>query len=60
MCVIGLHIYPNFSLLYKHFDPIALGYSKEEPALAEDMEDFYPVELQEKYGVVGIEIALIN
>lgn len=60
VCVIGLHIYPNFSLLYKHFDPIALGYSKDENALAEDMEVFYPIESQEKYGVVGIEIALIK
>lgn len=58
--VIGLHIYPNFALLYKHFDPIVLGYSKEENALAEDMEVFYPIESQEKYGVVGIEIALIK
>ncbi len=58
--VVGLHIYPNFYELYKHFDPITLGYSKNEVVHPKDMEEFYPMDLQEKYGVVGIEIALIN
>ena len=44
----------------KFLDTPPLGYSKEENALAEDMEVFYPIESQEKYGVVGIEIALIK
>ena len=54
--VIALHIFTSFEELYKHFDKIALGYTKEEEALPSDMEKYYNKEEQSKYGVVGIEI----
>ena len=36
-----------------------LGYSSDEIASFKDMEEFYPIEEQKLYGVVGIEIELI-
>ena len=45
--------------LYERFDKVKLGYSQNEIANPEDMQEFYPLEEQEKYGVVGIEIELI-
>jgi ASC-1-like (ASCH) protein len=42
--------------LYKHFDKISLGYKEDEIANSKDMEEYYPKEEQEKYGVLGIEI----
>lgn len=57
--VIGLHYFPNFSELYKHFDKVSLGYKIDEEAVPRDMELYYSKEEQEKYGVVGIEIKKI-
>lgn len=57
--VIKLHIYPNFYELYKYLNKEDMGYSKDESASYKDMEEFYSLESQEKYGVIGIEIKLI-
>ena len=54
--IIKLHKYPSFEELYKHFDKISMGYSENEEANPKDMEEYYSIEEQEKYGVVGIEI----
>ena len=51
-----LHYYKDFKELYKHFTKESLGYLPEEEAHPEDMDLYYPIEEQEKYGVVGIEI----
>ena len=51
-----LHYFKNFKELYKYFPKEALGYLKNEKARPSDMETYYPLEEQEKYGVVGIEI----
>ena len=40
------------------FDKVKLGYGENEVANPKDMQEFYPIEEQEKYGVVGIEISL--
>ena len=56
--VIRLHIFNNFSELYKHFDKVLLGYNKNEEANPNDMIKYYSKEEQEKYGAVGIEIKL--
>lgn len=56
--VINLHKYDSFKTLYKHFDKILLGYQPNESADPEDMEEYYSKEEQNKYGVVGIEIAI--
>ena len=57
--VVGLHIFKSFNELYKHFDKISLGYEAHEIALPSDMELYYSLDEQLKYGVVGIELKLI-
>ena len=57
--VIAMHIYSCFDDLYRDYDKVSLGYSKDEDANPIDMEKYYSKEEQEKYGVVGIEIMLI-
>ena len=56
----ALHKYPTFEELYKHFDKISLGYDENEKANSQDMDIYYSIEEQEKYGVVGIEIEVIK
>ncbi len=58
--IIALHKYNSFAELYKNFNKKTLGYTEKEQALPEDMNAFYPIEEQQKYGVVGIEIKLIT
>lgn len=58
--VIKLHKYNSFEELYKHFDKISLGYLQNEEANPNDMSIYYSKEEQEKYGVVGIEIKVLN
>ena len=57
--IVALHKFKNFNELYKHVDNCKLGYAPNERANAADMESFYPLNEQEKFGVVGIEIKLI-
>ena len=54
--VVDLHIYSSFFELYNAFDKISLGYREEENANPRDMEQYYSVDEQTKYGVLGIEI----
>ena len=58
--VIKLHKFDNFEELYKHFDKISLGYAEDGIADPKDMEEYYPQDKQEKYGVLGIEIKVIK
>lgn len=58
--VVKLHKYLSFDELYKHFDKVLLGYDKDEIASPKDMEKYYSKEEQEQYGVVGIEIKVIE
>ena len=53
-----LHIFPSFEELYQALPLDKCGYLPEELESASpgDMEDYYPVERQAKYGVVGIEL----
>ena len=57
--VAHLHRYASFTQLYAKHDKISLGYQENEEANPSDMLAYYPLEEVEKYGVVGIEIALI-
>ena len=57
--VIKLYKFDNFEELYKHFDKISLGYAEDEIADPKDMEQYYPQDKQEKYGVLGIEIEVL-
>lgn len=58
--VINLHVYNNFEELYKHFNPISLGYNENEIVNPSDMNKYYSEDEQQKYGVVGIEIKLVK
>ena len=57
-----LNIFPfkNFEDLYRAFDKKRLGYSSEQDANPSDMEHYYKKEEIDKYGVVGIEIDLVE
>ena len=56
--VINLHKYKTFEELYKHFYKESLGYNKDDIANPKDMEKYYSIEEQNKYGVLGIEIKI--
>lgn len=59
--VVKLHIFDSFDALYKVLPLTQCGYAEEELSAASprDMEAYYSKEKQAKYGVVGIEIALL-
>lgn len=57
--VIRLHKYDSFEELFKHFNSQSLGYLNNDPN-PKDMELYYSKEDQKKYGVLGIEIELLN
>ena len=57
--VVNLHHYENFDELYKHFNKVSLGYKDNEVASPKDMEKYYSIEEQKKYGVLGIELSLM-
>ncbi len=52
--------YNDFEELYKEFNKVKLGYREEEIAHYTDMEQYYSKEDIAKYGVIGIEVELIN
>lgn len=54
--VVALHKFNSFEELYQNFDKISLGYKEEDVANYKDMEQYYSVDEQTKYGVLGIEI----
>lgn len=58
--VLKLHLFDSFKELYEKFDKISLGYNKDEKSDPNDMEQYYSEDDIKKYGVVGIEIKLIN
>lgn len=56
--VVKLHRFDSFKELYKSLPLLKCGYTTEnvDNAKPSDMEQYYSVEEQNKYGVVGIEI----
>lgn len=58
--VIGLYKYESFDALYQNFSKISLGYGDNEIANPEDMLQYYSKDMIDKYGVLGIEIAVIS
>ncbi len=58
--VLDLHRFESFDELYKALPLLKCGYTKENvnEAKASDMDKYYSVGEQMKYGVVGIEISL--
>ena len=55
-----LFVFNSFEELYKRLPLLECGYTKENIHLASphDMECYYSIEKQSKYGVVGIKISL--
>lgn len=60
--VVGLHKFSSFEELYNNLPLDKCGYNKSNinKANPKDMEKYYSREKQDKYGVVGIEISLIE
>ena len=58
--ILNLHLFSNFEDLYNNIDKQKLGYEPHETAKASDMEEYYSKEEQNKFGVVGIEIKVLN
>lgn len=58
--VLGLYRFKNFDQLYNYFDKTQLGYGQNEEANPQDMSKYYDSEDIKKYGVVGIEIKLVD
>ncbi len=58
--IINLYPYATFEELYKHFDPISIGYNEDDIVDYHDMEQYYSIDNILKYGVLGIKIELIN
>ena len=58
--ILALHRFDRFESLYKALPLERIGYSEEEILTADphDMDEYYTVEEQKKYGVVGIEFEL--
>ena len=58
--VIKLHLFRSFQELYNTLPLLKCGYTPEDidGAHPSDMEQYYSVAEQSKYGVVGIEILL--
>lgn len=60
--VLKLHRFDTFDELYNSLPLLKCGYTTEnvEKANPVDMEQYYSVEEQSKYGVVGFELELFN
>lgn len=56
----NLHKFNNFEELYNNFDKVRIGYKKDEIAKPSDMELYYPKEKIREYGVIGIEIEVLD
>ena len=56
--VVKLHRFDSFKELYKSLSLLKCGYTEEnvDKATPSDMEQYYSVEEQNKYGVVGIDL----
>ncbi len=57
-----LHIFDSFGELYQNLPLLQCGYTPEDAAQAHpsDMDVYYPVEKQQQYRVVGIEIVIMR
>ena len=59
--VLDLLVFDSFETLYSKLPLLECGYTKDDVGTAspDDMNAYYPEELQRKYGVVGIKVALL-
>ena len=58
--VVSIYKYADFAELYRNHDKISIGYKEDETVNPDDMLSYYTKEDIEKYGVVGIEISVIE
>ncbi len=60
--VLNLHRFDSFEELYGKLPLLKCGYTEDDinTAEASDMEEYYSADEQKKYGVVGIEISVLN
>ena len=58
--VLARHEYPDFAGLYEAFEKERLGYAPDEQACPADMAQYYPEDKIAKYGVVGLEIQIMQ
>lgn len=59
--VIRLHRFPSFAKLYEALPLLKCGYTEEDvdTATPDHMQQYYSLEQQKQYGVVGIELNCI-
>ncbi len=57
-----LHLFDSFEALYRQLPLLQCGYTKDDVANASpaDMDQYYSADRLQRYGVVGIEVSLIN
>ena len=60
--IVKMHIFDSFDSLYKSLPLLKCGYIEEDIQYAspKDMNEYYSIKEQEKYGVVGIELELLK
>ncbi len=60
--IIQIHNFANFTELYKSLPLNKCGYLSEQLHIAspKDMEKYYSITEQNEYGVLGIEVELMN
>ena len=59
--VTNLFVFTSFGELYMHLPLLKCGYNDENINVAspDDMNIYYSIEKQNKYGVIGIEVSLL-
>ena len=59
--VLELLVFDSFETLYNQLPLLDCGYTKDDvdTASPDDMNAYYPKEMQQEYGVVGIRVALL-
>lgn len=58
--VINMYRYLSFEELYQHHSKVSIGYNKDEIANPKEMLMYYSKEMIEQYGVVAIEIKVLQ
>ncbi len=58
--VIALHHFDSFRELYAALPKEKVGYKENETPNPDHMDEYYPREKQERYGVLGIELRLTD
>ncbi len=58
--VTALHHFDSFAKLYENLPKEKIGYATDEIFDPDHMDEYYPKEKQEKYGVLGIELYMTD